>query len=213
MKINEIFFSINGEGRFAGLSTAFIRTFQCNLHCSYCDTLYAVDGDEYTEMSVDEIISRVAQYKCKRVTATGGEPLLQDDMLELVRKLVSMGYEVEIETNGAVPVDDYINLDHVVLTMDWKCPSSKMYNKMIPENLAKLRSSDVVKCVVGSREDLDCMKNDVVGHTSAQVYVSPVFGEIDLPEIAQYLMDNGLDNVRYQLQIHKFIWDSNMRGV
>ena len=216
MKINEIFCSINGESARGGLRTVFIRTFACNLRCSYCDTMYAVEGSEFHDMSVDDIISAVSKYDCKRVTLTGGEPLLQSDALDLIEKLSKGGYEVEIETNGAVELDSLIALkrdyDAILITMDWKCPTSGMNGKMKYENLRILYEDDVVKYVVGSIEDLEEMKH-TIGKTDAQIYVSPVFGKIELKEIAEYIINNKLDNVRFQLQTHKFIWPVDMRGV
>ena len=130
------------------------------------------------------------------------------------------GYSVEIETNGAIDlfklfhetdiITDYP--DKVIVTMDWKCPTSKMLHKMIPSNLSELRSTDVLKCVVGSKEDLDEMKR-VSRLTNAQVFVSPIFGHIEPKDIVQYMIDNELNDVRLQLQIHKYVWRSDMRGV
>lgn len=216
MKINEIFCSINGESARGGLRTVFVRTFGCNLRCSYCDTMYAIEGDDFSNMTVDEVISEVSKYECNRVTLTGGEPLLQPDALDLIEKLSKSRYEVEIETNGAVELDSLITLKRdygtILITMDWKCPTSGMNDKMKYENLRLLYEDDVVKYVVGSKEDLDEMKN-TMDKTDAQIYVSPVFGKIELKEIAEYIINNKLNNVRFQLQIHKLVWRADMRGV
>lgn len=215
MLINEIFQSINGEGQFCGYPTIFIRTFGCGLRCSYCDTMYAVKGRDFTEIPIDQIVDKVKSFNCKRVTFTGGEPLLQKDALDLINKLIEEDYIVEVETNGAVDLTTYLNgkyTNSLFMTMDWKCPSSGMLNKMNKNNLSLLRSSDVVKCVVGSQEDLDEMKN-IAHKTIAQIFVSPVFGEIDPKDIVQYVLDNNLNTVRVQLQLHKFIWPPEMRGV
>lgn len=215
MKISEIFYSINGEGKFAGLPTVFIRTHGCNLRCDYCDSMYAVTGDDYTEMSTDNILAEVDRYRCKRITLTGGEPLLQQNAITLVTRLLSAGYSVEIETNGAIDISSVANLgvgDRCVVTMDWKCPSSKMKNKMLYDNLKRLHSNDVLKCVVSSIEDLDEMKH-VAESTFAKIYVSPVFGQIDPKDIVQYVLDNHLNSVHVQLQLHKMIWPADMRGV
>jgi len=213
MLINEIFYSISGESINSGFPTIFIRTFGCNLRCSYCDSMYAVEGDDYKEMSVDEILSEISNYLCHRVIFTGGEPLIQKDAYELINRLASDGYSVEIETNGAVPLYpmDFMN-PLITITMDWKCPSSGMTDKMISENLSILGKRDVVKCVVGSTEDLYEMKR-ISKLTRAQVFVSPIFGKIEPKEIVEYLLDNNLTNVRFQLQIHKFVWPVDQRGV
>ena len=220
MKVNEIFKSISGESIEAGRLAIFIRLFGCQLACSYCDSTYACYGDDYVEMSISEILHKVNELHCNKIVLTGGEPLLQVDSYDLIYELVKSGYSVEIETNGAVDLfklryETDILLDYpdkVIVTMDWKCPSSKMRHKMIPSNLSELRPTDVLKCVVGSKEDLDEMKR-VSTLTAAQVFVSPVFGQIEPKDIVQYMIDNELNDVRFQLQIHKYVWPSNMRGV
>lgn len=215
MKINEIFCSINGESAKAGLRTVFVRTYGCIApFCSYCDTRYAIEGGEFTEMSVEEIIAKVDSYCCSRVTLTGGEPGLQSDAVDLVRELVADGYEVEIETNGAVDISPYVEMDpeRVLVTMDWKCPSSGMNQLMLKDNLDLLRYTDVIKFVVADQKDIDEMDR-ISGLTAAETYVSPVFGKIEPRELAEYIINNQLNDTRLQLQAHKIIWDSNMRGV
>lgn len=215
MKICEIFESINGEGRHSGMRTIFIRTHGCDLRCSFCDSMYSVTGDDYKEMSVEEIMQEVAKYDCKRVTFTGGEPLIQEKAVILVLFLLIEGYSVEVETNGAIDLQPLLarcSTAHLTVTMDWKCPSSGMRDKMIPENLGKLYNKDVLKCVVGTQEDLEEVKS-LVGKTQAQIYVSPVFGKIDPKDIAEFIIKNKLDDVRCQLQIHKILWPAEMRGV
>lgn len=211
MKISEIFKSISGESINAGYPATFIRTFSCNLLCKYCDSLYAVKGDDYKEMSLDDIMDEVNNLGCKRVVYTGGEPLLQKDAKALVTRLVNDGYLVEIETNGSVPIQDYL-MEGVTVTMDWKSKSSGMNAKMLSSNLYDMRESDVVKFVVGSKEDLDDMCH-VAAETKAMCFVSPIFGDIEPSEIAEYLVKNNLDDIRMQLQIHKLIYDPAARGV
>ena len=216
MKINEIFYSISGESIAAGYPTVFVRTFGCPLRCAWCDSLYAVEGTDFKEMSVDEIISEVDKYHCKRVILTGGEPVIQKDFNELLNGLFAKDYHVEIETSGAVDLSEIHvyreDADKCTVTMDWKCPSSGMTDKMIESNLGKLTSDDVLKCVVGSLEDLDEMKR-VSLFTSAHVFVSPVFGMIEPKDIVDYLLRNELTDIRFQLQIHKFVWSADKRGV
>lgn len=212
MLISEIFESINGESVYSGLRTVFIRTFGCDLRCSYCDSMYAVEGEDYIEMSVSEVLEAVKAFDCNRVTLTGGEPLLQKDVSTLIERLVGDDYQVEIETNGANVICDYVRDKNVTITMDWKCPSSGMLDRMYEGNLYTLRTKDVLKCVVGSTSDLDEMKR-ISDLTEAQIYVSPIFGQIELEDIANYLIDNKLDDVRLQLQLHKIVWDPDKRGV
>lgn len=212
MKINEIFRSISGESINAGYLAIFIRAFFCNLRCSYCDSLYSVEGSSYTEMSVEEIVKFISQWSTKRVVFTGGEPLLQKDADELIGELSNRGYIVEVETNGAVPLDKFPSGNSIIYTMDWKCPSSGMNSKMISRNLELLDEHDVIKFVVGSEEDLDEAAK-IISQTRAIPFISPVFGKIDPKDIIGYMKDHNMDTARFQLQIHKFVWDPNMKGV
>lgn len=220
MKISEIFLSISGESFEAGKPAVFIRAHGCSLRCDFCDSMYAVEGTDYKEMTVDEIVEEVKKFECKKVVFTGGEPLEQEDAYDLIDKLLDELYEIEIETNGAV---DLRRLDsakyhlgsagsRLIITMDWKCPSSKMNKKMIRDNLYHLRGRDVIKFVVGTNEDLDEMK-EISKQTKAQSFVSPVFGKIKPKEIVDYVLENKLWDVRVQLQIHKIIYPADMKGV
>lgn len=212
MLISEIFKSISGESWQAGYLATFVRTYGCPLNCSYCDSRYACDSNEYTLMSVDQIISVVEKMQCKRVILTGGEPLIQRDARALVVELSNAGYIVEIETCGAVDITDYLKIPNVYITMDWKSISSGMNDKMIPENLYVLREQDVLKFVVSNEEDLDDTVR-IAADTDAQCFVSPVFGKIEPVDIVSYLMNNNLNDIRFQLQIHKIVWDKDKRGV
>lgn len=229
MKINEIFYSIEGEGIRAGHPCVFIRTFGCNLNCSYCDSQYACKGDDYTEMSILDILEEVKKYNTKYVTITGGEPLIQDkeEMSSLISSLLSLSYYVNIETNGAVDLNYYnklrfnkvhnINQGQFIFTMDWKSDSCGMSKFMNKDNLSYLTICDVLKFVVGSEHDLIQMKellqSDEYLYSKVNIFVSPVFGKIDTKDIVKFITENDLDEVRLQLQIHKFIWDPNERGV
>lgn len=214
MKINEIFYSISGESIQSGFPAIFIRTYGCPLRCSYCDTSYSYEGSDYTEMSVMEIVKEVEQYTCRRIILTGGEPLIQPDVHDLILQLLINGYTIEIETSGCVDITPYRNLYDVIVTMDWKGPSSKMHDKMVYENLHKLRDCDVLKFVVGSIEDLEEMKTILhSAKPSCHIFVSPVLGSIQLQDIVNYILENNIQNVRFQLQIHKYIWDPSERGV
>lgn len=212
MKVVEIFKSIDGEGIRAGLPVTFIRLGGCNLHCSYCDTKYAWEqGYKYTNMTPIEIVNKAQEIGCKRITLTGGEPLIHNDVDTLVCMLVDSGFEVNIETNGSVDISKF-QYDNSIITMDYKCPSSGMQSRMLLSNLAKLRKIDVLKFVVGTEQDL-LVCEELSKHVIANVYVSPVFGNIEPKDIVDYILTHDMDNCRVQLQLHKFIWSPDKRGV
>lgn len=219
MKVVEIFKSIDGEGIRAGLPVTFVRLYGCNLNCSYCDTPYShlTESDEAYDMSVDGIISVVQSFGIPNVTVTGGEPMIQKDIIELLDGLIERGFVVNVETNGTFQVPakyDYTNSDRIIFTMDYKCPSSGMCEEMSIANLNTLRHNDVLKFVVGSKQDLDEAKK-VLGmiDTCPMVYFSPVFGMIEPKQIVQYLLDNQMYDCKVQIQLHKVIWNPNERGV
>lgn len=213
MKVVEIFKSIEGEGIRAGRPCTFIRLYGCNMSCSYCDSMYACKGNDYTEMTVAEIMDKVKKLGCKLITLTGGEPLLHfDEVGELLDELSD--YFVNIETNGSIDPAIVYNYDNTIVTMDYKCPSSGMEKFMKEEYLDSLCDCDVLKFVVGSKEDLERAR-EVISNlsTNPEIYFSPVFGEIEPREIVEFILENKLDNVHFQLQIHKFVWDKDARGV
>jgi 7-carboxy-7-deazaguanine synthase len=182
--------------------------------------MYALEGNEWEEMSVPEIISKCKELKNECITLTGGEPLIHKDVHNLINTLSDEGFEVNIETNGSVDISKFMeNTKNVFFTVDYKTPYSGEEDKMYMDNFYKyIRSNDVVKFVCASIEDLNKMK-DVV-HTMKQslnslphIFVSPVFRQIEPVTIVDYLKENNLQDVRMQLQLHKYIWDSNMKGV
>lgn len=224
MKICELFLSIDGEGIRTGDTAVFIRKTQCPLRCSYCDSAYSFTDAEATDMSVDEIVSKCVKIGkgCKRVTFTGGEPLYcrtpeqEEETVNLITALTACGFEVNVETNGAIPLEKWISCVRAngFFTMDWKSISSGMSKKMLMSNLHLLDENDVLKFVVGSTEDLDQMKQLLETHSvKAKCYVSPVFGKIEPVDLVNYVIDNQLHNVRVQLQLHKYIWAPDKRGV
>lgn len=214
MKVVEIFKSIDGEGKRAGLPTVFIRLFGCNLKCSYCDTQYGCEGTDYRIMSIPDILDTLDRYKTKSVTITGGEPLIHPGIKQLVELLFHNGYWVNIETNGSQYIGNLPVSPNVFVTMDYKCPSSGMENSMCLENLHTLSLTDVLKFVVGSHEDLVTALSILEEyHPKAQIYFSPVFGKIEPAVIVDFILDHRLDNCKIQLQMHKIIWDPNKRGV
>lgn len=214
MKVNEIFYSIEGEGIRAGMPCTFIRLHGCNLNCSYCDTRYSCEGNEYTEMKIDDILCEVSKFNCHNITVTGGEPLIHKDIEELISALSQNGYFINIETNGSKKPLLYHFISHVFYTMDFKTGASGMTDRMNEDAFKELEDTDVIKFVVGSIEDLDQsvqFYND--NFIKAIPFVSPVFGKIEPAEIAEYLKEHHLDSWRLQLQLHKYIWDPKKRGV
>lgn len=216
-KVNEIFLSIDGEGVRTGLPTVFIRLYGCNLNCSYCDTRYSCENREYTLMPLMDILEQVLSYGVPRVTLTGGEPLIHEGVKDLINSLVVNGIEVNIETNGAVDLQDFWEFRYsskVIFTMDYKCASSGMEDKMKLWNLKVLQPKDVIKFVVSNYNELEKMEYILEeSGCKAQPYVSPVFGAIEPKELVEYILDNKLNNVKVQVQLHKIIWNPNKRGV
>lgn len=219
MKVLEIFNSIDGEGKRAGQMVTFIRLVGCNLKCPYCDTKYSwtenVTEEDYTNMSVDDIVEWVCHYGYPRVTLTGGEPLAHDydEMWELLQHLSVKMIDVNVETNGSININRF-RVPGVFFTIDYKGPSSKMESFMNFDAFRDLQKEDVLKFVVGSEEDLDRARL-VTGLLDPQcaIYVSPVFGQIEPAEIVQYMTEHRMSQWRIQLQLHKFIWDPDKRGV
>lgn len=213
MKVVEIFKSIDGEGKRAGLPTTFIRLHGCNLSCSYCDSKYACTGDEYTEMTPEQIIQSVLELGVSSVTVTGGEPLIHDDVNILLEKLNYFGFDVNVETNGSQNISVH-RFPGVWFTVDYKCPTSKMTDKMNPYLFEhQLRNNDVLKFVVGSEEDMNAALEMLEKYRpNCSIYFSPVFG-FDTKKIVEFMMEHELYHCKVQLQLHKYIWDKDMRGV
>lgn len=218
-KVVEIFSSINGEGTRAGQLAVFVRMQGCNLNCTYCDTKWANEADaKFHWTSTEEILELLRSMEIKNVTITGGEPLLQEEIGELLEAMAKEeNLRVEIETNGSVPLQPFTEIPNgPSFTMDYKLPGSGMEKYMLPENFAVLRAQDTVKFVVKDYEDL-CRARDVIREydltEKCHVYLSPVYGQIELENIVNFMKDNRLNDVNMQLQMHKIIWDSEMRGV
>ena len=208
MKINEIFFSIQGEGKWIGKPNIFIRVTGCNLRCNYCDTTYAyVNGNE---MNLSEIIANISKYPCKNVCITGGEPLLQNEIQDLIKQLFKKGYSLILETNGSLPINEIVGNDQLVISMDIKCPSSGMNDKMIYENLYLLTKNDQVKFIIGNKDDYIFSKNIVNKHkTKAKIFFQPIWN-FNPKKISSWILEDGLD-VCLGIQLHKIIW-GNSRG-
>ncbi len=212
MVVTEIFKSIQGESTFAGLPCVFIRLTGCNLRCHWCDTAYAFYGGQ--RMSVEEVIGRVRQLGGKLVELTGGEPLLQKEIYPLSAQLLSQGYRVLIETSGERCVGDLPR--PVVKVVDVKCPGSGESEKFCFDNLAVLERKDQVKFVILDENDYryarDFMERHDLRSRVDEVIFSPVFGRLTPRELAEWVLRDGLE-VRMGLQLHKFIWDPDARGV
>lgn len=216
--IAEKFVSINGEGCKAGQPAVFIRFKGCNLNCSYCDTLWAnIDDCPAEIITANDILNYIKQTGIKNVTLTGGEPLIQSGIYELIDLLCQNNLDVEIETNGSEDISPFRKMKIMPsFTLDYKLPSSGMEQFMNLTNYNFLTENDTIKFVCGSHEDLQkaleiIEKKHLV--KKCAVYLSPVFGKIDPREIVDFMLENKMNGINFQLQLHKFIWDPEQRGV
>jgi len=211
LKVNEIYYSIQGESTKNGLPCVFVRLTFCNLRCTYCDTEYAFyDGKDF---EIDEIISEVKKFNCRLVEITGGKPLVQKGTPELMKRLCDDGFEVLIETGGSLPINEIDK--RVKIIMDLKCPSSGMLKKNSYENIIYLKKSDELKFVIGSKEDYDWTKELIAKYDldkKCDILFSVVFGKLQPVTLVDWILKDNL-NVRFQLQMHKFIWEPNAKGV
>ena len=212
LTINEIYHSIQGESTWAGWPCVFVRLTFCDLRCSYCDTEYAFY--EGQKQPLDEIVQKVGSFRCPLVEITGGEPLLQKNVLPLMTMLSDAGHTVLLETSGAHDISPVDSRVHRI--MDLKTPGSGEAEKNLWSNVEHLTLLDEVKFVMGSREDYEWSRDKVSRFDLPQrcraVLFSPIFGRIDPREIVEWILADGL-NVRFQLQMHKFIWSPTQRGV
>jgi 7-carboxy-7-deazaguanine synthase len=206
LKITEIFYSLQGESNTVGLPTVFVRLTGCPLRCGYCDSEYAFYGGE--RLSLDAIMDKVASYKPRYICVTGGEPLAQRECLTLLTRLCDAGYKVSLETSGALAVD---GVDpRVVKVMDLKTPGSGEVNRNRWENLPHLTAQDQIKFVICSREDYEWARFKLDEHQLntkvAEVLFSPSFGQVQPLELAEWILADNLP-VRFQLQLHKILWN------
>lgn len=226
MNICELFLSIEGEGKRTGQPAVFVRKSKCNMrpYCSYCDSRYSFAKDPNGDYTVQQLLDKVNKVSCgcRAVTFTGGEPLYCEDKNDFeetrrfILELEKLGYEVNVETNGSVDLLNWCGYvtGNGFFTMDWKSISSNASHNMIESNLDVLSEDDVLKFVVGTQEDLDQMRDVLNSHkVKAQVYVSPVFGKVELKNIVNYVLSNKLWSVRTQCQLHKIAWSPDARGV
>ena len=204
LRITEIFLSLQGESRTVGIPTVFVRLTGCPLRCLYCDTAYAFKGGEPVDLG--EVLQRVADYGVRYVTVTGGEPLAQAACLDLLTALCDQGYEVSLETSGAL---DVANVDpRVVKVLDLKTPASGESGRNLFSNLEHLTPRDQVKIVICDRADYEWARAQVAEHDLAQrceVLFSPCYGQLEAHLLAEWVLHDRLA-VRFQIQLHKVLW-------
>lgn len=204
LRITEIFYSLQGESRTVGLPTVFIRLTGCPLRCGYCDTSYAFQGGQW--MTLSEILQEVSQYQPHYITVTGGEPLAQKDCAVLLEKLCEEGYDVSLETSGALDVSTVDS--RVIKVMDLKTPSSGELAKNLQTNIQYLTQQDQVKFVIADREDYDWSMKKLEEFdltTRCEVLFSPVHNALAPRQLAEWILEDRLQ-VRMQVQLHKFLW-------
>jgi 7-carboxy-7-deazaguanine synthase len=213
MRITEIFYSIQGESSFAGVPCIFVRLTWCNLRCVWCDSEYTFTGG--VEMSVDEVMEKVRGYGCKLVEITGGEPLVQKrECVELSRILCDEGYTVLVETGGSL--DASVLDPRAIKILDVKCPGSGESHRNYWANLERLNPRDEIKFVIKDRADFDYALGVIekygLNEREPQVLFSPVWYEVDLKDLAAWILESGA-RARMQLQLHKYIWGPDTKGV
>ncbi|MDI6887912.1 MAG: radical SAM protein [Candidatus Thermoplasmatota archaeon] len=205
LRVSEIFYSLQGEGLHQGLPTVFVRLAGCNLSCSWCDTLYARDFKSGKALRISDIIEEVKKSRCEYVCITGGEPLLQKPVRSLIHQLLRQGHQIDLETNGSVSLEKLPRDKRLFISMDIKCPSSKMEGKMLFSNIAKLRCTDQLKFVLADLNDYKYAKNIVKKYKpDCNIIFMPVYG-IDPSFIAAQVLKDRL-KARVLLQLHKIIW-------
>ena len=211
MRITEIFHSIQGESSYVGQPCVFVRLTGCPLRCTWCDTDYAFYGGQ--ERSIDDVLAQVLDYGCPLVEVTGGEPLVQPDCLPFITRLCDAGYRVLLETSGTVDIEPVDPRAHVIL--DVKCPGSGMTDRMHWPNLSRLAAKDEAKFVLADRADYDWAREILAQYgvtIRCPVLFSPVFGSLAVHKLADWILADKLP-VRLQIQLHKYIWSPDLRGV
>ena len=211
IKVNEIYYSIQGESSLSGLPCIFIRLTYCNLRCSYCDSEYAFyDGKD---MAIKEILNEIEKYNCNLVEVTGGEPLVQPECINLLDQLIQKKYTVMLETSGSLPVKPVH--ENVKKIIDFKCPSSKMEHKNLWTILDDVHSDDEIKFVIGDENDFKWSINKIKKYrieSKCNILFSTVFGKLDYKTLVKWILESDV-KARFQLQTHKHIWEEETRGV
>ena len=213
LRVTEIFRSIQGESTHAGRPCTFVRLTGCPMRCTWCDSEYTFTGGE--QISIEEVLKQVRDFGCRLVEVTGGEPLAQREAFDLIQRLCDENYEVLIETGGYVSTEDLDRRARVIL--DVKCPASGEAERNHWPNLTRLRSDlDEVKFVVANRADWDFARRVVDDYElesrTRSILISPAWEQIDLQELANWILESGM-NARMQLQMHKYVWGPDARGV
>ncbi len=213
MRITEIFYSIQGESSFAGLPCVFVRLTWCNLRCVWCDSEYTFTGG--AEMTIEQVIEKVRSFGCKLVEITGGEPLVQKrECTELVKRLCDEGFTVLVETGGSL--DANVLDPRAIKILDVKCPGSGEAERNFWANLENLNPRDEIKFVIKDRVDfdfaLDIIQKYELNERKPDLLFSPVWGEVDLKDLAGWILQSG-ERARLQLQMHKYIWGPDVKGV
>jgi len=205
LRITEIFFSLQGEARTVGLPTVFVRLTGCPLRCGYCDSAYAFYGGN--KMALEEILDQVSAYGSQYVCVTGGEPLAQGDVRQLLTALCDMGKSVSLETSGAMSIADID--ERVSVVMDIKTPGSGEAHRNLANNVPLLKQKDQIKFVLCSRDDYEWarfkIENEQLSERTADILFSPSFGQLDPRELADWIIADRLP-VRMQIQLHKYLW-------
>ncbi len=212
LRVTEIYKSIQGESTWVGLPCIFVRLARCHLRCVWCDTAYAFYGGE--KVAISEIVAKCGEMACGLVEITGGEPLVQAECADLAQALLDRDYTVLVETSGTLPID--VLPPETIKIMDLKCPDSGECDKNHWPNIEALSERDEVKFVLASRRDYEWARDtahhyDLPRRCNAVLF-SPVFGDVDPAEIVRWILEDGL-HVRFQLQLHKFIWPPETKGV
>jgi 7-carboxy-7-deazaguanine synthase len=203
MKINEIFYSLQGEGNWIGLPNIFIRATGCNLRCSYCDTTYAYTNGK--NMCKDDILKKILKYPCNYICLTGGEPLLQEETFSLIKFLLQKGYKICLETNGSIDIKQVTGKKSLLISLDIKCPSSGMENKMLFNNISYLDIGDQLKFIIKNRKDYEYSKSIIEKYKPrCIIYFQPVWGG-NQKELSSWILNDRLQ-VRLGIQLHKIIW-------
>ena len=211
LRVTEIFYSIQGESTYAGQPCVFVRLTGCPLRCSWCDTTYAFYGGK--DMSLESVLKQVNSYACPLVEVTGGEPLAQPAAFPLITKLCDEKFEVLVETSGSIDITSVDSRAQII--MDIKCPGSEMEDRIHWGNLQHITAKDQIKFVISNRRDYDWAVDIVKRHhltDRCPVLFSPTFASQDLRHMAEWILQDRL-SVRFQVQLHKFIWGPEARGV
>ena len=209
MKVNEIFYSIQGEGILVGVPSIFLRLTGCNLRCSFCDTKYAyLQGKE---MSIPAILDKIKKFTCTNICITGGEPLLQKDTIKLIETLLQKNYKICLETNGSISIKKLVEKKSLVISLDIKCPSSGSHEQMNIKNISYLSEKDQLKFIINNKKDYNYAKEILKRYNpSCNVFFQSVWGT-NPKKLASWILNDRLP-VRLALQLHKIIWGEK-RGV